>query len=123
MRDRRSSLLARAKKRFGMFAARGTDRTGNKTKMGSLLELCGVPRFPARPICEHEKLKPLIISTAVDWRGFNFPNVRDIVSQHESTIALKATEDLSVFEANIWGMLFYCTQIEGNSNGTPGIHL
>jgi hypothetical protein len=122
--DRRANLLERAKKRFDTFAAKThTDRSGVRTKMGPLLELCIVPRFPARPICEQGKLKSLITSNVVYWRGDSFPYGQDIISQHESAIVLKATGELSAFEANTWGMLFYCANIESDSNGSLGIHL
>lgn len=33
-----------------------TDRGGSRTRLGSCLEVCVVPRFPARPLCEQEGL-------------------------------------------------------------------
>ena len=56
-----------------------------------------------------------------------FPRLsQGVVSQHESTIVLRPAEDFSIFEANIWGMLYYATEIapQGNHDvGQPGIHL
>lgn len=45
------------------------------------------------------------------------------MTQHESAVVLRPGRDFSIFEANIWGMLFYGTQIDGDHNGTFGIHL
>ena len=120
--ERRGDLLARARRRFDTYATRArTDRNGNKRRLGACLELCVVPRFPARPVCEHGRL---FTEWAVPWRGVYFPTFSNgLVSQHESAIILRATGELSIFEANVWGMLYYGTEIEGDHNGTSGIHL
>jgi hypothetical protein len=126
IRDRRTNLLERAKKRFDTFAARThTDSSGIRTKMGSLLELCVVPRFPAQQVCEQGKLNALIVENVMPWRQVTFPNIANngIISQHESAIVLNPIRGFSIFESNVWGMLFYCTQIDGNHNGNSGIHL
>jgi hypothetical protein len=122
---RRASLLERARKRFDTYATRPhTDFAGNATKMGSRLELSLVPRFPSRPICEQRDLKARIMASTEYWRGVTFPRVeKSIIFQHESAVILEAARQFSIFEANIWGMLFYGTQIEGNHNGQLGIHL
>jgi hypothetical protein len=129
--ERRTSLLERARRRFDTYAlethpprvVRGTsDET--KAKVGALLEFSVVPRFPARPICEQAGLKQLILKNRLVWRGVEFPRYTGpAVSQHESEIMLKVARDFSLFEANIWGMLFYGTQIDGDHSGTLGIHL
>jgi hypothetical protein len=123
--ERRQALLERAKKRFDTYAARTrTDRGGNRTKMGSLLELSVVPRFPARPNCEEGNLKNLLLANTISWRQSIFPRVTNgIISQRESTIVLNAVNVTSIFEANIWGLLFFCTKIDGDHSGGFGIHL
>jgi len=93
---------------------------------GSRLELTLVPRFPARPVCEQESLETYIRQSALQWRSNTFPRVeKGIISQHESAVILQAGRPpLSIFEANIWGMVFYGTQIDGeHTTGTRGIHL
>jgi hypothetical protein len=124
IRDRRANLLERARKRSDAYAARTqTDGSGNRTRLGSLLEFCIVPRFPARPVCEQERLRSFITASYVSWRGVTFPKPSNsIISQHESAIVLDANGDWSIFEANVWGMLFYCTKIDRDENKTPGIH-
>lgn len=123
--DRRSSLLERAKKRFDTFAAKGhTDRAGNRTKMGPILELSVTPCFPCRPVCEHGVLKSLIVKNVMQYWQMGFPLVStdNIISQYESAIVLAPMRGLSLFEANVWGMFFYCTQIGEEYEGTMGIN-
>jgi len=115
--DRRVSLLERARKRLDTYAARA------QTTPGPRLALCFAPRFPARPLCEQERLGPLIEKNQFFWRQVMFPILnRGVISQHESAIILQPTGVFSIAEANIWGMLFYATQIDGNHGGTLGIH-
>jgi Putative DNA-binding domain len=123
--QRRELLLGRAQKRFDTFAARShTDRGGNRTSIGSLLELCIVPRFPARQLCRQEELKSLVQRSWTSWRSVTFPDPgSSILSQHESAIVLAAASDLSFFEVNAWGMLFYAARIESDHYGTKGIHV
>jgi hypothetical protein len=126
IRERRVSLLGRARKRFDTYAAKThTDRSGHRTDTGSLAEICVVPRFPARSLCEQVKLKSLIMERYLRVRGVLFPNASSpIIAQHESAIVLGAMgRPLSMFEANVWGMLFYGTRIDENLSGTHGIHL
>ncbi len=83
---RRADLLARSRVRFDTYVARThTDRSGSRTYLGPRLELCIVPRFPARPVCEQEKLKSIVMGTFEYWRQTAFPNVTKglgVVSQH-----------------------------------------
>jgi hypothetical protein len=118
IRERRTSLLDRAKRRFGTYAGRAREPR---------LELCVVPRFPARPLCGQERLSPLVCQKRLIWRGLGFPIPGSgAISQHESTILLKAAGDGSMVEANVWGMIFYCSKIadkHGGSDPIYGIHL
>lgn len=123
--DRRSSLLERAKKRFDTFAAKGhTDRAGNRTKMGPILELSVTPCFPSRPVCEHGVLKSLIVKNVMQYGRMGFPILSsdNIISQYESVMVLAPMRGLSLFEANVWGMFFYCTQIGEEHEGISGIN-
>ena len=45
-----------------------------------------------------------------------------IDSQHESVIVPNTAKDISIFEANIWGLLFYRSLIGENEGGNSGIH-
>lgn len=83
-------------------------------------------RFPARPLCEQAKLAPLIREKILFWRGTTFPAARSTtISQHESAIVLAAAGDDSMFEASVWGMMFYCSKIADDLNPAHifGIHL
>ncbi|MFI5110112.1 MAG: helix-turn-helix domain-containing protein [Terriglobales bacterium] len=125
--ERRAGLLKRARQRFDVYAAKGhTAASGLRTKFGLRIELCVVPRFPARPLCEQGQLQPLITANHYKWRGILFPLPGgSVVSQHESAIVLGAAGPDSMFEVNIWGMLFYCAKIADAENPTKtwGIHL
>jgi hypothetical protein len=123
--ERRTHLLERARRRFDTYDAKiHTDAGGKRTKFSPHLEFCVVPRFPARQLCEQENLNAYIQNSWMDWRQVTFPDLGGpILSQHESAIVLNATRDTSIFEVNVWGMLFYGAQIEINEAGTLGIHL
>jgi hypothetical protein len=125
IQERRLMLLERARKRFDTYAARThTDRSGNLTPTGSRLELCVVPRFPARQVCQQAELKSLVQKSWTSWRQVMFPDQsKEILSQHESAIVLSAARGLSMFEVNAWGMLFYVTRIDQDHNGTQGIYV
>jgi Putative DNA-binding domain len=124
IRGRRDDLQERARRRFKSYVANHKDRSGNSATRGSTIEFCVVPRFPARPVCEQGTLKQLVTDRRLIWRGDTFPDPsNNIVSQFESAIVLNPTRELSIFEVNLWGMLFYCTRIDGDHNGTLGIHL
>jgi hypothetical protein len=65
----------------------------------------------------------LVIREAIDWRKTRFPRFNgNPVTQHESVILLEAAEEFSLFEANIWGMCFYGTQIDMTWQDKTGIH-
>jgi len=125
--ERRADLLERARGRFDIYAAkRHTNAYGHRIEFGPRLEFCVVPRFPAHPLCEQGQLQPLITANHCPWRGICFPlPSSSIVSQHESAIVLGAAGPDSTFEANIWGMLFYCAKVADaeNPSKTWGIHL
>lgn len=114
--DRRAGLLGRARKRLETYNAREPSRVPR-------LELSFCPRFPSRPLCQHERLNPIITKTQLYWRQAMFPHLnRGVISQHESGVVFQPTGVSSIFEANVWGMLFYSTQIIDNHGGTVGIH-
>jgi hypothetical protein len=125
IRERRAGLLGRARRRFETYASRRlTDDKGNTAKLGSFLEICVAPRFPARPLCGQERLKGLVVANAMAWRGLVFPHVSrsSVLSQHESALVINPMRDPSIFETNVWGMQFYCVQVEKDHRGTAGIH-
>lgn len=123
IRDRRTSILERARRRFQTYSNQAR-ASGNDNKKRAVLELSVVPRFPARPLCEQEKLPSLVMDNAIDSEGGVFPTASRsaLMCQHESVIVLKTLRWLSLFEANLWGMLFYCAQIEQERNEGWGIH-
>ena len=116
--ERRVNILERAKKRLYPYTPR--------KDFGPRLDFCIVPRFPARPLCEQERLKQLIAGSCLPYGGTRFPKASSsIVSQYESAILLNAVGSDSIFETNIWGLLYYGMKIADTDNppGTLGIHL
>jgi hypothetical protein len=125
IRERRTRLLQRAKKRFDVYASKlHTDHVGNRTKSGPMFELSVVPRFPARELCGEEELQKHIRSTCMSWRQVTFPDSgKPILLQHESALVLSPMRGTSIFEANVWGLVFYATHLETEHNENSGIHL
>jgi hypothetical protein len=118
--ERRDSLIERAKTRYDTYAIR-TPALGTPGQKASRLELSIIPRFPARPVCQQENLQNLLMQNYIPWRQTTFPQITNpIVSQQESAVVLKAAGVLSTLEVNIWGMLFFCTKIDGKY-GKPDI--
>jgi len=123
VRQRRSELIRRAQERFRVFAEKRYDESDSGRKIGSRFALSVIPRFPARQLCEHTQILSLLETTQLDWRGSRFPGTRDLISQHESAISLSPGENFSMLEANVWGLLFYATEIELVRDPHHGIHL
>jgi hypothetical protein len=123
--QRRSDVINRARKRFETYLSQKyTYNTGTRKPLGSRLEVCLIPRFPSRQLCLQEDLAGLVQNSWTDWRQFKFPDQgAEILSRQESAIVLSSTKRLSVFEVNIWGMLFYVTKIQEDHNRTEGIQL
>jgi len=125
IRERRIGLLERARKRFGTYVGKiQTNSSGNRTNLGPYLEFFVVPRFPARPLFEETRLKPIITDNYIRFGQLAFPRISGaVVSQHESAIVLQATLACLIFEASIWGSLFYGVKLAEDYSGTFGIHL
>jgi hypothetical protein len=59
------------------------------------------------------------------YRSVGFPRLEmGVMTQHESAIVRQPLTDLSLFEANIWGMLFYVTELDEKeyTKHLSGIH-
>jgi hypothetical protein len=122
IRDRRAAILERARRRFSTYVQTRTTPTSGRRD--SLLEFSMVPRFPSRPVTDPASLPRTIQQNYVPWRGVTFPNPSSgVISQHESAIVLEAARGKSMFEANVWGMLYYCRNITAIPDPSEGIHL
>jgi hypothetical protein len=123
--ERRAALLERARRRLDAYTAKKyTGAGGMRTRVGACLEMSVAPRFPARPMCGQRELKSMVVGSRVQWRGVGFPqSSNNTVSQHESEIVLQPTTGFSIFEANVWGMLFYSAKVEVEGNETTAINL
>jgi Putative DNA-binding domain len=111
VRDHRSYLLQRSKNRFTFHIA-SAHKGSATSNVESLLWFSVIPRFPARQLCAQDNLKTLIESNRCNWRNSTFPaGEKPLLSQHESVIVLEPARIPSIFEANVWGLLFYATSI------------
>jgi hypothetical protein len=120
--ERRSELLARSQRRFETMLARRAEEGGDKppkSTVGPLpprVEICFGPRFPARPVCGHEELGKIMQDLHVGWRQTGFPyGSSRCISQHESTLRITpedARNRKGMIEANIWGLVYYGTELE-----------
>jgi hypothetical protein len=117
--EHRESLLLRARRRLSAYlGAAGMTRPR--------LEMCFVPRFPGRPLCEDQQLSGRVEGSVMPYRQRYFPDLPSgVLSQHESVTIRHAAKGEGVFEgsvffeANVWGMLFYAMRIlEALPNGT-----
>lgn len=125
VQQRRSELISRARNRFHTFAERRY-RELNKTEkqIGCTFDLSVVPRFPVRHLCDHVRILSLLKMKRLHWRGVSFPmDSAGFISQHESALALRPGFSFSILEANVWGLLFYATEIEHHREAYSGIHL
>ena len=125
VQERRGRLVERAKKRFEAYIATShTDAGGQRARVGPLLQMCIVPRFPSRQLCEQSSLKQRLLNTATNWRQTVFPDLSrcQLVWQHESAIIIDPADRTSFLEVNTWGSLFYGTGVETTFNQLRGIH-
>ncbi|HTM42500.1 MAG TPA: ATP-binding protein [Terriglobales bacterium] len=128
--ERRDSLVERAKARFEAFA-RSTSEPSDGTKrslVGPRLSFSVGPRFPARALRNHGELTSLIMKNHLNWRSGIFPDFTrgNLLTQHESAVVVGPSREqpYSIFECNVWGMLFYCTPVaEEHYQVGWGIHL
>jgi hypothetical protein len=119
--DRRLALIERARRRFATLVT----RQHKEKKIGSRFDLAIIPRFPAQQICDHALLNSVIRKELITWRQTSFPRSSSRhISQHESAIVSNPGHSFSMIEANVWGLLFYATEVSREtSGGLTGIHL
>jgi hypothetical protein len=129
IRGRRTALIERARSRFQAFTEHRYRefKKGNskpKESIGARFNLTILPRFPGTSVCEHTALFDLLRSERIPWRGTGFPkSYEGPVCQHESVINFGAGTNFSILEGNVWGMLFFATEIEEQTSSFAGIHL
>jgi hypothetical protein len=121
---RKEVLINRAQGRFATFVdTEYSSRPNHVGGIGATLTLALVPRFPAEPLIEHGRLLQVVRSTCLQWRQVGFPRSGSVISQHESVIALDIGSNFSSVEANVWGLLYYVSEIERVYEKVTGIHL
>jgi hypothetical protein len=125
--ERRDELVRRSQCRLKTFLSRQSKEDGGH-QSAARLELSLGPRFPTRPVCEQTKLAQVLQNCRINWRQTTFPySSSNFVSQHESALFLTPSDTRNrggFVEANIWGMLFYGSEldIEIGPKQTAGLH-
>jgi Putative DNA-binding domain len=124
---RRRDIVERARKRFTYYLSTTSEKPAHAGSPGALLELCLVPRFPSKHLCKQEDLPKLVKDVRYpSYRGVGFPRLQlGVMTQHESAIIREPLTDLSFFEINVWGMLFYVTKLDEKAytDKVSGIHV
>jgi hypothetical protein len=124
--DRRRNIVERARRRFETYASTIPNNPNPNDKV-SVLELSIVPRFPARQVCKQEELTKTVKRLHYPtYRSIGFPRfAMGVMTQHESAIIREPIGDLSFFEANVWGMVFYAMRLveKEYTEHATGVHL
>ena len=113
--ERRRGLVARSRERFATFADQKYTEFGRRAGgIGARFELSLGPTFPMSRVCGEADLLKTIQASTIPWRQVGFPRATagGVISQHESAIVLRPGSSFSILEANVWGMLFYASEIE-----------
>ena len=127
--ERRERLVERAKARFEAFVkSTSLEERDRRSVLGPRLSFSVGPRFPARVLRDHGELNALIERHNIGWRGGMFPDCMrgSLLTQHESAVVVgpSRARTCSMFECNVWGLLFYCTPIADEHYQVGwGIHL
>lgn len=121
VRDRRANLMARAKKRFNTYAGKPSTK---RAERDPLLEVCFIPRFPARPLCPQEDLRQHVQACSIPWRRVTYTDqAKPTIAQHESVLVLNPARRTSIFKVNIWGLLFHGIYLPLDHGEVSGIHI
>lgn len=121
---RRTELFRRAENRFEVFAEKDYNSSPATTgQIGATFKLAVCPRFPVGTLLEQSELMEMLPKIQVRWRRNLFPYCGSFLSQHESAIGLQTGSGFSMLEANVWGHLYYATEIEEVNEAQLVIHL
>lgn len=121
--ERRSELFRRADRRFEVFAEQDYSSTrGTTGQIGATFKLAICPRFPVATVVQQNELMEVLPQLRVRWRQNLFPYCGSFLSQHESAIGLGTGSGFSLLEANVWGQLYYATEVEEVTNSQNVIH-
>lgn len=127
--ERKQFILTRAQERFEAFThTRYSELEGPETGIGARFSLAIVPRFPSLPIATQLEVLETVRQTTIAWRGVGFPiTTQGIITQNESAIVLKPVSGFSILECNIWGLMFYASEIQEDfrivEEDVNGIHI
>jgi hypothetical protein len=130
IQERRAEIVRRSRRRLERFVSPEAQGVGDAKRSAPAvrLEVSVGPRFPARPACTQAALVESFKNCHITWCGAPFPHISvPLASQHESILSLETHPAKMMVEANVWGMLFYGTDLPTKiileQNTINGIHL
>jgi hypothetical protein len=91
VRERRAMLIQRSRDRFDTFVKQKYGELGKRQSgIGARFDLSIGPRFPAQPLCEHDRLLSILPAKRISWRQVgHFKCVED----RERTLAKRLDAD------------------------------
>src|SRR5581483_6545323 len=128
--ERKQRLQERTSKRYSQF--RSTQISVENSNTGSVFGGASFtigfwPRYPAQPVLSQSDLKGSVKMCQLRVHGDFYPGeVGALITQYESVITFEPQYIPSYFEANIYGGLFYGTDVELSQRGhnhPSGIHV
>ncbi len=122
---RKEQILDRAQNRFNAYVeARYSELGGVEDGIGARFSLAIVPRFPARAIATQLEALRTIEQTRINWRQVGFPRSNEgTITQNDSAVVLMPASGFSILEFNVWGLMFYASEIQRQEDLYNGIHL
>lgn len=122
---RKEQILDRSRNRFNAYVdAKYSELGGVEDGIGARFSLSIVPRFPATAIATQLEILRTIEQTRIDWRQVGFPRAREgTITQNDSAVVLMPASGFSILEFNVWGLMFYATEIQKQEHVYNGIHL
>lgn len=119
--QRRTAIVDRSRKRFSTFVDSSYKKLTNNGIMGAWMDLSIGPTYVSQPFCDEQQLYEEVRGLTVPWRVAFPRDSQGMVCQRESVIVLRPGSSFSILEANVWGMLYYATELY--KPDVKGLHL
>jgi len=122
--DRRTRLLSRAEERFEAY--RTHEREENPLpagQAGAVLAISVCPEYPGSPVADEAGLYAATAEVRLNWRQTHFPGRNGVFTQHETVLVPDPARRVSLFEATVWGSVFYATELDDVLGDVQGIHM
>lgn len=123
--ERREQTIERAFLRFQTYLSSAHSSTTSSPNGPSESTMCLVvsPLLPGRQLASQKELENKVVSVRCRWRDVGYPSVSRKVTQKESVLLLNPSGEFSLFEATIFGQLFYAFDIVDSDTTLRGAPL